>query len=141
MRAACGDECVACIEKIPDGCRQLVPTVRDRCISWISRLLPIVIVGVGAVLLFFIIPAAIFHRIEGWSYEGALYYCFVTLLTIGFGDLVAGKQFLFTHVCRSDGRSVARSIDRSIDQSINQSIDRSIDQSIVQLYVVTHTLS
>ena len=30
--------------------------------------------------------AAVFARIEGWSYPDALYFCDVTILTIGFGD-------------------------------------------------------
>jgi hypothetical protein len=28
----------------------------------------------------------------GWSYFNAIYYCFVTLTTIGFGDFVALQQ-------------------------------------------------
>jgi potassium channel subfamily K, other eukaryote len=30
--------------------------------------------------------AAVFSRVEGWSYVDALYFCDVTILTIGFGD-------------------------------------------------------
>jgi potassium channel subfamily K len=30
--------------------------------------------------------AAVFCRVEGWSYVDALYFCDVTILTIGFGD-------------------------------------------------------
>ncbi|KAI3387981.1 hypothetical protein SNEBB_004408 [Seison nebaliae] len=32
--------------------------------------------------------AAIFHYKENWSYFEAVYYCFITLTTIGFGDYV-----------------------------------------------------
>ncbi|KAK9478923.1 hypothetical protein V1514DRAFT_347174 [Lipomyces japonicus] len=32
--------------------------------------------------------AGMFARIEGWTYANALYYCDVTVLTIGFGDFV-----------------------------------------------------
>nr|XP_018900217.1 PREDICTED: two pore potassium channel protein sup-9 [Bemisia tabaci] len=33
--------------------------------------------------------AAIFSRYEGWTYFDSVYYCFITLTTIGFGDMVA----------------------------------------------------
>ena len=33
--------------------------------------------------------AAVFSQYEGWDYFDSVYYCFVTLTTIGFGDMVA----------------------------------------------------
>lgn len=36
--------------------------------------------------------AAAFSHYEGWSYFHSIYYCFVTLTTIGFGDYVALQQ-------------------------------------------------
>ena len=33
--------------------------------------------------------ATVFTRYEGWSYFDSVYYCFITLTTIGFGDMVA----------------------------------------------------
>ncbi|KAI8504924.1 Potassium channel sub K member 10 [Branchiostoma belcheri] len=40
--------------------------------------------------VFFFIPALIFTLVEeGWTYLEALYYCFITLSTVGFGDFVA----------------------------------------------------
>jgi len=34
----------------------------------------------------------LFKEYEGWSYAEAIYYCFITLSTIGFGDYVAGRR-------------------------------------------------
>lgn len=36
--------------------------------------------------------AAAFSKYEGWTYFDSIYYCFVTLTTIGFGDMVALQQ-------------------------------------------------
>uniref|UniRef100_A0A3Q3JMP6 Potassium channel domain-containing protein n=1 Tax=Monopterus albus TaxID=43700 RepID=A0A3Q3JMP6_MONAL len=43
--------------------------------------------------LFFIVPMIVFQLQEGWTYSQALYYCFITLSTIGFGDFVAGTSY------------------------------------------------
>jgi ABC-type spermidine/putrescine transport system permease subunit II len=49
-------------------------------------LLHAVIIG-----LLILLPAGIFHTVEDWTYGESLYYCFITLFTIGFGDFVVGK--------------------------------------------------
>ena len=41
---------------------------------------------------FIFIPAVFIMIFEDWDYEVAVYYAFVTLTTIGFGDYVAGKH-------------------------------------------------
>lgn len=46
-------------------------------------------------LFFIFLPACIFVVFEGWDYVAAIYYAFVTLTTIGFGDLVAGTRNVF----------------------------------------------
>ena len=43
------------------------------------------------IVLFLLGPAGVFLAIEGWTYGEAVYYAFITLTTIGFGDFVAGK--------------------------------------------------
>ncbi|KAJ8341012.1 hypothetical protein SKAU_G00333030 [Synaphobranchus kaupii] len=42
------------------------------------------------VLVHLVIPPFVFMSQEGWSYVEGLYFSFVTLTTIGFGDMVAG---------------------------------------------------
>ncbi len=63
---------------------------------------PLVVKVVGAIIsllitliFFIIIPAAIFVAVEGsdeWSYLNSVYYCFVTLTTVGFGDFLPGTD-------------------------------------------------
>ncbi|PRD25492.1 UNVERIFIED_CONTAM: Potassium channel subfamily K member 16 [Trichonephila clavipes] len=43
---------------------------------------------------FVFLPAFVFSVTENWTYNEALYYSFVSLSTIGFGDYVASKCFL-----------------------------------------------
>nr|XP_034189164.1 open rectifier potassium channel protein 1 isoform X1 [Osmia lignaria]XP_034189165.1 open rectifier potassium channel protein 1 isoform X1 [Osmia lignaria]XP_034189166.1 open rectifier potassium channel protein 1 isoform X1 [Osmia lignaria]XP_034189167.1 open rectifier potassium channel protein 1 isoform X1 [Osmia lignaria]XP_034189168.1 open rectifier potassium channel protein 1 isoform X1 [Osmia lignaria]XP_034189169.1 open rectifier potassium channel protein 1 isoform X1 [Osmia lignaria] len=43
-------------------------------------------------VMFIFFPAFLFSYYEGWSYDESVYYAFVTLTTIGFGDYVAGKD-------------------------------------------------
>lgn len=45
----------------------------------------------AALWFIILIPAAGFSFIEKWDYEDAVYFCFVTLTTIGFGDFVPGQ--------------------------------------------------
>ncbi|KAM4772051.1 potassium channel subfamily K member 5 [Rhinophrynus dorsalis] len=42
------------------------------------------------VLIHLVIPPFIFMKIEGWDYIEGLYFSFITITTIGFGDYVAG---------------------------------------------------
>ncbi|XP_068616463.1 potassium channel subfamily K member 5-like [Brachionichthys hirsutus] len=41
-------------------------------------------------LVHLVIPPIVFMSMEGWSYLEGLYYSFITLTTVGFGDYVAG---------------------------------------------------
>uniref|UniRef100_A0A3P9BU21 Potassium channel, subfamily K, member 17 n=1 Tax=Maylandia zebra TaxID=106582 RepID=A0A3P9BU21_9CICH len=45
----------------------------------------------GAVL-FFIMPMIVFKQQEDWTNAEAIYYCFISLSTIGFGDFVADSN-------------------------------------------------
>lgn len=45
------------------------------------------------ILCFFVAPAAVFSRVEmSWSFLDGIYFCFISLCTIGLGDFVPGTQ-------------------------------------------------
>lgn len=46
----------------------------------------------AALWLIILVPAIGFSLIERWPYQDAVYFCFVTLTTIGFGDFVPGQD-------------------------------------------------
>ena len=43
-------------------------------------------------LIFVFVPAVFFTWLENWNYREAVYYAFITLSTIGFGDFTAGTS-------------------------------------------------
>ncbi|XP_034253119.1 potassium channel subfamily K member 6-like isoform X1 [Thrips palmi] len=55
------------------------------------RLLHLAIIVSLLVSLFLLIPAAVYASLEPeWDYMDALYYCFISLTTIGLGDYIPG---------------------------------------------------
>ena len=47
---------------------------------------------VFGIIIFILAPSVVFFFFEDdWQYVDCVYFAFITLSTIGFGDLVAGK--------------------------------------------------
>ncbi|KAF7649940.1 hypothetical protein LDENG_00133720 [Lucifuga dentata] len=63
-------------------------TSRKRCTRFFIHLVSYV----SGAVLFFVVPMLVFQMHEGWTYSEAIYYCFITLSTIGFGDYVADSN-------------------------------------------------
>lgn len=53
-----------------------------------------IMVNLVIIFLFLFVGAAIFSAWEDWNLGPALYFCFITLTTIGFGDMVPEKTFV-----------------------------------------------
>ncbi|XP_048084251.1 potassium channel subfamily K member 17 [Alosa alosa] len=63
-------------------------TNRKRCVRVLVHSLSFAILAV----LYFVAPVMLIQQYEDWSYAEAVYYCFITLSTIGFGDYVADNN-------------------------------------------------
>ena len=59
------------------------------------RFLHLSLIMCGVVVLVMLIPAVFFMLLEDWSYFEALYFCFISLTTIGLGDFVPGDDPLW----------------------------------------------
>ncbi|XP_076014679.1 potassium channel subfamily K member 6 [Genypterus blacodes] len=58
-----------------------------------ASMVHLVLLMLAVLLGFFVGPAAIFNVLEAsWSFLDAVYFCFISLCTIGLGDFVPGEQ-------------------------------------------------
>ena len=53
-----------------------------------------IILCVLAIVVYLAMGSALFHVWEEWDLPSAAYFCFITLSTVGFGDMVPTKSFL-----------------------------------------------
>ena len=53
-----------------------------------------ILCDIAGMSLLFVGPTFLFMNVEGWYMMDAIYYCFVTLSTIGFGDFIPGNTLV-----------------------------------------------
>lgn len=57
------------------------------------RLVHFLILVLLITMVTMLLPAVAMHQIEaGWTYLDAIYFCFISLATIGFGDLIPDED-------------------------------------------------
>eukprot|EP00058_Branchiostoma_floridae_P006306 XP_002591794.1 hypothetical protein BRAFLDRAFT_83582 [Branchiostoma floridae] len=80
-------------EKLSNVSRFVEKKVRKRVSNQklirIINLLMSLVFGLG---LFCFLPAYLFTIVEGWEYHTALYFVFITLTTVGFGDYIPAQH-------------------------------------------------
>ena len=60
----------------------------------------------SAVLFGYIVVGTLaFSNWEGWSYLDGAYFCFISLMTVGFGDFVPGNSYIYTTAADDDNDS------------------------------------
>ena len=60
------------------------------------RLVTVPITSCLLVLLtYLVLGAMVFAHWEDWTYLDGAYFCFISLMTIGFGDFVPGKSYIY----------------------------------------------
>ena len=60
------------------------------------RLVTVPVTSCLTVLIVYITFGTIlFSTWEGWSYMDGAYFCFISLMTIGFGDFVPGSRYIY----------------------------------------------
>lgn len=77
--------------------------------------------ALGVLALLILLSGVIFyHQIEGWPWLDALYFCVMTLATVGYGDLVPATDFgkVFTIVFTLIGIGVFVGIFARIAQAL-----------------------
>lgn len=81
----------ALVERLLQPCKLLMEYFekRGRTSTLELKIINLLLVGSLFLALFLMLPSVIFSQLEtGWNLRDAMYFCFISLTTIGLGDLV-----------------------------------------------------
>lgn len=60
----------------------------------LSLIMDVVTYLIPGIIVFIFIPSYIISYFESWTFDESVYFAFVTLTTIGYGDYVAGNYII-----------------------------------------------
>lgn len=60
----------------------------------LSLIMDVVTYLIPGIIVFIFIPSYIISYFEEWTFDQSVYFAFVTLTTIGYGDYVAGNYII-----------------------------------------------
>lgn len=69
--------------------------IKQRCRPKVATVLFFVVTAAIGMLIFVVIPSAVFSSMEKWSYAEAFYFCLTTLCTLGFSDYLPGYNRMY----------------------------------------------
>ncbi|OQR78271.1 potassium channel subfamily K member 1-like [Tropilaelaps mercedesae] len=87
----------ALVERLLQPCKHLMRYLEKhgRTSPLEQKIINLLLVGGMFIVFFLLLPALVFTYLEpNWGIVDALYYCFISLTTIGLGDLVPGGDSL-----------------------------------------------
>ena len=90
-----------------------VPTVEFKLVEDL-RLVTIPVTSCLLVLMFYVgLGTVLFASWEGWNLLDGAYFCFISLMTIGFGDFVPGNKYIY-QVTDNISEQVSDEVGRSL---------------------------
>ncbi|XP_076443039.1 potassium channel subfamily K member 13-like [Babylonia areolata] len=70
----------------------------DQLDSWKPSVYWVMLILLLGALVVAVCASSMYHPVEDWSYFEAVYFCFVTFATIGFGDYVVSQKSSYANV-------------------------------------------
>ena len=104
-----------------------VPTVEFKLVEDL-RLVTIPVTSCLLVLMFYVgLGTVLFASWEGWNLLDGAYFCFISLMTIGFGDFVPGNKYIY---------QVTDNISEQVSDEVGRSL-KSLSSALYMLILVS----